>query len=205
MDELERADHPVFASRGLFPATREQEASWVPVQRKLSEIEEQEARRVFASSLDYSKATIVEGAAWPDTVARIGSRLSNSPPPAHNAITLGNRAYFPVQLRTDLPFEEPAFLSDMSWLVHELTHAWQYQHSGPKYLLQALWAQIRLGGDAYAYGWEQGLKQAALEGKNLLGFNREQQGDIARHYYYRLRQGLDTSAWEPFVLQFQMP
>ncbi len=174
------------------------------VKRKLSAFEEQEARRVFAASLDYDRATIIEGAAWPDTIASIGARLSNSPPPSHNAITLGNRVYFPVHLRTDLPVEEPAFLGDMAWLVHELTHVWQYQHSGPVYLFQALWAQIKLGGDAYAYGWEEGLKQAALGGKSLLDFNREQQGDIARHYYFRLRQGLDTSAWDPFVLQFQI-
>ncbi len=180
-----------------------EETSQLPNPRKLTDTEEQEARRVFSSTIDYPSISVIEGVAWPDTIAHIGSKLSGSGPPSHNAITLGNRVYFPVKLRTDLPITDPIFLNDMSWLVHELTHTWQYQHHGPVYLIQALWAQIRLGAEAYGYGWDQGLRQAALDGKSLLDFNREQQGDIARHYYFRERQGLDTSAWEPFVLQFK--
>lgn len=175
----------------------------MPDKRELTTTEAQEARRVFSSTIDYSAVAVIEGAAWPDAIARIGSWLSGSAPPSHNAITLGNRIYFPIKLETELPSTDLNSLNDMSWLVHELTHVWQYQHGGPVYLLQALWAQIRLGADAYGYGWDEGLRQAALEGKTLLDFNREQQGDIARHYYFRERQGLDTSAWDPFVLQFQ--
>lgn len=174
------------------------------MKRLLSEFEQGEASLVFGTSIDFTHVRVVEDAEWPDTVARVAARLFGHQPPSHNAITLGNQMYFPVRLHTnEQPFDSNA-ISEMAWLVHELTHVWQYQHSGPIYLLQALWAQIKLGPEAYSYGWEQGLRQALLEGKSLDSFNREQQGEIARHFYFRSRSEQDISAWEPFAAQFKI-
>jgi hypothetical protein len=64
---------------------------------------------------------------------------------------------------------------DMAWLVHELGHVAQYTHVGLQYLGEAIHAQATGG---YAYGGG-----AALVGKNLADFNREQQCDILRDYY----------------------
>jgi len=172
------------------------------MKRPLSDFERGEARVVFGGSLDYTRVVIVEDVRWPDTLASLGARLSGSESPSHNAVTLGNHTYFPVRLRTDRVEPAAQVLSDMAWLVHELAHVWQFQHSGPGYLFQALWAQLRLGGQAYDYGWEAGLQAAHAHGMTLLDFNREQQGDIARHFYFRSRQGLDVSAWLPFAAQF---
>jgi hypothetical protein len=174
------------------------------MKRPLSTFERSEASFVFGGSIIYERVVVVEGAGWPDTLARLSARISGAQPPSHNAITLGNHIYFPVQLRTGAQPLDPEGTSDMAWLVHELTHVWQYQHSGPIYLGQALWAQIRLGPQAYSYGWEQGLRQALQDGLSLSDFNREQQGEIARHFYFRSRQAQDVSAWEPFVAQFQL-
>jgi len=174
------------------------------MKRPLSALERAEADLVFGAAIDYARVVVVEDAGWPDTLARIAARFSGSPPPTHNAVTLGNHCYFPVKLRTDQqPFDSNS-ISDMAWLVHELAHVWQYQRSGPVYLGQALWAQFRLGPQAYSYGWEAGLRQATLDGRTLADFNREQQGEIARHYYYRTRQGQDVGAWEPFAAQFRL-
>lgn len=171
--------------------------------RKLTQLEIDEARIVFDSSLDYAHIKLHEDARWPDWLASLSARISGAPPPTHNAVTLGNRLYFPVQLRTRPDTDSGFSLSDMAWLVHELTHAWQYQNQGWSYLWQAIQAQIRLGHDAYDYGWEQGLIEAQSRGDSLYDFNPEQQGDIARHYYYRHKQGLDTQAWVPFALFFK--
>lgn len=166
--------------------------------RGLTTFEEDEARVVFAASLDFSRVRIHEETAWPDRIASIGARLHSATPPSHNAITLGNQMYFPVILGI-AEEDGDQQLTSMAWLIHELTHCWQYQHGGAGYFLKALWAQIRLGSDAYAYGWQAGLRQALAEGDTLADFNPEQQGEITRHYYYRLKRGLDTSAWLPWI------
>ncbi len=173
--------------------------------RSLTQIEIDEARIIFNATIDYTRIKVHEGARWPDRLAGFSAWLQGAQPPTHNAVTLGNRLYFPVELRT-LPDDEGVFsLDDMAWLVHELTHAWQYQNHGLSYLWQAIGAQIRHGHASYDYGWEQGLIEARLRGDALFDFNPEQQGDIARHYYYRHKQGLDTQAWDPFVLFFKSP
>ena len=115
------------------------------MKRPLSPLERTEAALVFGASIDYERVVVVENAGWPDTIAQLAGSLRGSPPPSHNAITLGNHTYFPIELQTGTAPLDLNGLSDMAWLVHELTHVWQYQHNGPLYLIQALWAQIKLG------------------------------------------------------------
>jgi len=171
--------------------------------RPLTPLEAGEASIVFGDAIEFGAVRMQEDTRWPDLLAQATARLRGDPPPPHNAVTLGNRIHFPIPLRT-ADAGAPGFLDDMGWLIHELTHVWQYQHQGPIYLWRAVWAQITLGSGAYGYGWEAGLQAAAADGKTLTDFNPEQQGEIARHYYYRKRQGLDTTAWQLFVAGFQM-
>jgi hypothetical protein len=64
-------------------------------------------------------------------------------------------------------------------LVHECAHVWQYQHLGPRYAFDAVWAQLRRGRSAYDWAAELG------RGRQWRDFNREAQAeflqDIARH------------------------
>ena len=91
-------------------------------------------------------------------------------------------------------------LDDMSWLIHEMTHVWQFQMRGWVYLIEALWAQLKLGGAAaYNYGGQAGLEAASLTDASIHNFNPEQQGDIAKHYFRLLKLRRNTEAWEPFV------
>ncbi|MGD2058436.1 MAG: hypothetical protein PVF85_05140 [Anaerolineales bacterium] len=173
--------------------------------RELTQIEIDESRSVFGSSVNYNRIKVFEGARWPDWIAQAASRLGGSPAPTHNAVTLGNRLYFPTTLRTHPDGDGQFSLQDMAWLVHEITHAWQYQRQGWSYLRKAISAQVKLGADAYNYGWEQGLNEAVQRGDSLDDFNPEQQGEIARHFYYRQKQGLDTQAWDAFALLFKSP
>lgn len=172
--------------------------------RSLYGWEIQEAYQVFGQGLNYARVQIHEGAGWPDRVYRLGARLQRMEidPQVHNAITIGNHVYFPVNLPGSLQNPGDPEFYKLTWLIHELTHVWQYQHMGWVYLLKALNVQIRQGAGAYHFGGEDGLR---LRGSlaRLRDFNLEQQGDIARSYYERLRLGEDTGAWKHYIAEMR--
>jgi hypothetical protein len=163
-----------------------------------------EARRVFANRLDYERVRIHENVDWPNTINRLGSLFKRMPPPlTDNAVTLGNHCYFPVRLlKLPVPpaHEQHALIA---WLIHELTHVWQYQQMGWRYLALALHAQLKYKMQAYEFGGESGLIECMDKGWNLADFNLEQQGDIARSYYEKVCKGEDVCAWEHFIAQIQ--
>lgn len=192
-------------SPGIFEMREEsilQECT--PIKRRLSAWEIEEARKVFGNRLDYELVRVYECAAWPNTLDRIGRKLKCMPPPiVPNAITIGNSCYFPVQL---LHAPVPVWHADhykISWLIHELTHVWQYQKMGLKYLIEAIQVQFRSGLEAYNFGGENGLSKSMEIGKRLVDFNLEQQGEICRSYYNRLARGDDLQAWLPFITEIK--
>lgn len=157
---------------------------------------------VFGNSLKFEQVRIHELSSWPDAMDRLGRKLKGMPPPSsesHNAITLGNHCYFPVRLP-----EAPLSIGDpqsykLDWLVHELTHAWQYQQIGWIYLVKALRAQFRDKEQAYDFGGESGLLKSRQKSIPFKKFNPEQQGNITQSYYVRFRLGKDVSAWQPYI------
>lgn len=175
----------------------------VHTQRALYSWEIQEAKRVFHNRLDYDIVRIHENATWPNLPHRASLMLRRLPHKGVlNAITLGNHLYFPIQLlKEPVPFGHSDFYK-LLWLIHELTHAWQFQCIGWRYLASALNVQIRLGAAAYDFGNEDGLRQNHAQGYRLVDFNLEQQADIASSYYRRLVQQADVSAWQPFIREF---
>ena len=102
------------------------------------------------------------------------------------ARTLPGHIYFPKG-----SFDAPGFVP---WLIHELTHVWQYQHDAP--LGNVIVSAFK---GNYDYGGEAGLRKAWADGDSFGDFGFEQQGDILQHYYQRL--GGDTSAFDPFLAQ----
>lgn len=174
--------------------------------RRLFAWEIQEARLVFANRLQYDHIRIHECARWPNRINRIGVWLKRMPyVPVQNAITLGNHCYFPIRLFPADAMPAKFDLDRMAWLIHELTHAWQYQQLGWRYLYLALRAQLREGAHAYDFGDESGLRERSSKGLTLSSFNLEQQGDIARSFYLRIRRNQDTGAWQRYIAEFQEP
>jgi hypothetical protein len=143
------------------------------VARGLTEAERREARRVFGDSIDYARVRLAE--------SRIGGAWGY-------ARALPWAVYFPPG-----SFARPDF---MPWLVHELTHVWQYRHGASR--ARMAWNALRR---RYDYGGEPALREAARAGKRFRDFNTEQQGEILRHFYERLAAGAPTDAWEPFVAE----
>jgi len=148
--------------------------------RPLTAIEKSEARLAFGSSLNFDPIVLEE-----DPVMAAGNFARTTP------FTIN----FPPGA-----FSNPNF---MFWLIHELTHAWQYQH-GVSVVKTGWYAMTTwIGINTYDYEKEKGLLEAQKAGKKFTDFNTEQQGDIVRDYYYRLKSGLNTAAWQPFVTQVQ--
>jgi hypothetical protein len=157
--------------------------------RGMTEDEKREARLCFGESLPYDNVHISIGS-W---LADLSS--ANAP----NAIGTMRVVHFPTG--TDLHYEDDGVSGNFDWLMHELTHVWQGETTGPFYMADALISQQTEG---YSYQGDHASPEAALiaadqAGETFADFNPEQQGDIVKDYYRRLKQGDSVDAWEPFV------
>jgi hypothetical protein len=97
----------------------------------------------------------------------------------------------------------PLWLRDMGWLMHELTHAWQYQHDGLIYLYQAVFKSPTYQYASSGESQDNALKGFSKAGKVFRDFNREQQGDIVRDYYFFLKQQRDVAAWDTYLKELR--
>jgi hypothetical protein len=170
----------------------------------LSDVERAEARLVFGDGLDYEQVRVAEGSYFPPNfIADIGAFFQGKKRTWDNAITLGNTTYFPRLLKTTSEGIAQD-LTDIGWLMHELTHVWQYQQVGWRYLYETVRVQVRLGLAAYNYLGAARTKQLALrtafaEKRRFEDFNFEQQGEFARDYYFALKRDDEPDAWNPYV------
>jgi hypothetical protein len=92
---------------------------------------------------------------------------------------------------------------NLSLLVHELTHVFQYHHIGSRYLGEAIYFLITTRRDCYQYGGAVGLQSCWLQGKTFRQFNREQQAQIIQDYFAKLQKQQDVSAYLPYISQLQ--
>ena len=171
--------------------------------RPLRPDEQAVAQQIFQNGLDLTRVRVSEGSQVPNTIGRIGALLRDRPAPQANAVTIGNTSYFPRDLTSDDV--------DLGWLMHELTHQWQYQHFGMIYLAQAIAAPT------YVYCNADETPATALarchgDGKSFASFNREQQGDIVRDYFFATKQTQDPAAaqqvlgtWSPYLQEIRQP
>lgn len=86
-------------------------------------------------------------------------------------------------------------------VIHELTHVFQYEQVGTRYLGEAIYMLIKTRRDCYNYGGTQGLLSSCDNGGRYRDFNREQQAKITQDYFYLREKGEDVTAYEPFILQ----
>jgi type VI secretion system secreted protein VgrG len=175
------------------------------LRRRLTIVELQEANLVFGTSLDFDRVWVHEEVAFPNLIGRIGAALARQKSPENNAVTLGNHVYFPVQLKIDHQKIEDLNLQNIGWLIHELTHVWQYQNTGIQYLVKAVRGHIRMGSKVYDYGGKKGLEEAVDRGKRFAQFNPEQQGDIVRSIYVAMKKGALSSTHQVKADQIKAP
>ncbi len=101
----------------------------------------------------------------------------------HNAITLGFGCYFPVGFPIEQTGPKDREFYKTGWLIHELTHCWQFQKMGIRYLFLALKAQFGLGENVYDFGGAANLVAKRQQGWKIFDFNLEQQGNITAAYF----------------------
>ncbi|MFH5883220.1 hypothetical protein ACG2F4_02830 [Halalkalibaculum sp. DA3122] len=117
-------------------------------ERPLTTSEERMLKRVFRDSLNCHVVRVVEGR----------SGLFGL---SERAFTLGNTLYMKTEIFPDY------------LLIHEATHAWQYQHMGARYASDALMAQWFLPD---AYNWQKEISDRKRAEWTL--FNREAQAEF---------------------------
>ncbi len=88
-------------------------------------------------------------------------------------------------------------------LAHELTHIYQYETIGTRYITEALYVQAKIGQACYRYGAADGLAEACRIQKRYADYNREAQAQIVQDYYDRQHAGKDVSAYQPFIAELQ--
>ncbi len=89
-------------------------------------------------------------------------------------------------------------------IIHELTHVFQYEQVGTRYLGEAIYVLVKTQRDCYNYGGREGLAKACGDlGRGYASFNREQQATITQDYCaHRLKQ-LDTTHFDPILAQIR--
>ena len=182
MNDAARAQ--VVSWKNLVDATHsrlEAAGPWPPVERGLTDQEKAAARAIFGDSLNLDAIRLTDD-----------SFLGTLKP--DNAVSTPGAVNFPPGTLTNRT-NDPSYLP---WLMHELTHQWQYQHG---YRLDQLAVTAAVG--HYDYGGDQGLRDATAQHRGIQSFNFEQQGDLVRNYYLRRSQGGDTSAFDPFIHEIQ--
>lgn len=88
-------------------------------------------------------------------------------------------------------------------VMHELTHVYQYEHIGSRYLGEAIYMLVKTKRDCYDYGDVDGLKTAVVAGKRYLDYNREQQAMIVQDFCFLTARGADVQAYAPFIAQLR--
>jgi hypothetical protein len=123
-------------------------------ERKLTDDEIRDLKRVFRDSLAYYNIRLIEGCSG---LYGINGR----------AFVLGNTIYL----------KDNDVGSDPGLLVHECTHVWQYQNLGARYSSDALYAQAFVDDE---YSWEAEVNRGNEE---WVDFNMEAQGAFLEDVY----------------------
>jgi len=144
------------------------------------------AKKIFGTSVDFSKVKVHNGA----YMVGAGS----------NAMTPNGEMYFPSEYyKPDFSALDDAF---RIWFIHEMTHVWQYQLG-----YSVKWGGIKIqlkGGYGYAPG--QDTPRAYIynpttdRNKSMADFNMEQQGDLVSHYFDAVYLSENTASHRTHVI-----
>ena len=146
-----------------------------PNTRRLTQVEEQEARKVFGNSINYKRVRIDEKS----LIAWLGAKR-------HRCSGMGITSFRTINFNKKI--KTAPGNSHMKWLIHELAHISQMEHVGSRYMIEASYGRATEG-----YGYTLGSK------RHFRDYNREQQASIAADYYIALISGRSTASYNPYI------
>lgn len=148
--------------------------------RRLSANEIELARRIFSDGIDYARVKIYRGIPYlPDFKA---------------AVAPNGHIFFP---RRNCPDDFVlAGHSHQMWLIHELTHVWQYQHG-----FQTWWAGILLFATGGYFRHKAYMYPPPDTITHFGSLNMEQQADLLAHYF--AARHLPNNIYKPQLQAFQ--
>jgi hypothetical protein len=154
--------------------------------RGLNDRERREAEIMFGSSIDLNRVKIASGNIPAEVAAWINGR------------TPFTTMYLLNFAKADSDRGDESFLAS---LIHELVHVWQGVQSGPIYMFQSVYAQLRAANSGEPTGRAAAYRYtvAALERNrgDLLQFNPEQQAAIVEDFWIVTRSSLDVAGIPP--------
>ena len=155
--------------------------------RKLRADEKSEAKLVYKKSPPLDDVQIFEGS----FISGMSGWFRDNPV----AVTTMRIIHLPTG------FDTTVYPDNRHTLIHELGHVWQGEVTGPYYMGHALASQVTLGNAAYAYGGQPALVANTAAGGKLDKFNPEQQAQVIADFYIELKEGNDTSAFDPYIAE----
>jgi hypothetical protein len=186
---------------GLFGLVVAQLFNSLASYRDLSAAEKREAEKVFGDSIDLDLVSVSQESLDSKVIFEVQAFFQSFVgTPSPRAFVTG----------TLINFSANTAITNET-LIHELTHVWQNFATGPMYLAEAIHAQV-VDPNAYNYGYADATTGAGAEPElqaangDFESFNREQQGQIAMHYYHRAfveNPPLDVSEWQPYIDQIR--
>lgn len=133
-----------------------------PNTRSLTSDQIELAKSVFGNSIKYRLVKLDEAARTVDWAKQIKGFKAPRPFTTFHTINLWG------ELKDKVP-------------IHELTHVWQYEHGGAKYIPEALAVNEKDSG--YDYKGVSNLRKLQAAGKGMSSFNPEQQAKIVEEYF----------------------
>jgi hypothetical protein len=133
-----------------------------PETRALTPSEIKLAKSVFGNSINYRLVRLDEAAKTVDWTKQI--KGFNAPRPFTTFHTINSWGKL-----------------ENETLIHELTHVWQYEHGGAKYIPEALAVNGKSSG--YDYKGVSNLRKLKASHKGMSSFNPEQQAKIVEEYF----------------------
>jgi len=143
-----------------------------PETRSLNPEEIKLAKSVFGNSINYRLVRLDEAAKTVDWTKQIKGFKNPRPFTTFHTINSWGKL-------------------EKDTLIHELTHIWQYEHGGAKYIPEALAVNGKDSG--YDYKGVSNLRKLRAAGKGMSSFDPEKQAKIVEEYYLiKTGQASDT-------------
>lgn len=121
--------------------------------RPLTQNEIDDARTVFGDSLDYNSIFISAESLTNDIIFGIQDFFTGNP----DSRAFVTNSLINIDVNDAIDIDGAGTLGvPRDTLIHELTHTWQHEETGPFYLAEAIHAQISaIGGTGYNYGYQE--------------------------------------------------